>query len=123
MRSKAKEWGIDPNRIGMLGFSAGGNLTARAATNFDRRSYEPVDDTDKVSCRPDFGVLVYPGLVVQRDKPELMDDIRVSAETPPCQNVARWTSIFWWRRRNSPIDSGWLWRGEGGRQISSRSSR
>jgi acetyl esterase/lipase len=84
VRSRAKDWGIDPNRIGMLGFSAGGNLTARTATNFDKRAYEPIDAIDQVSCRPDFGVLVYSGLVARRDKPELMPDIRVSAETPPC---------------------------------------
>ena len=64
VRSKAKEWGIDPNRIGMLGFSAGGHLTAWAATNFDKRAYEPIDDVDKVGCRPDFGVCIYPGGVI-----------------------------------------------------------
>ena len=66
VRGKAKEWGIDPNRIGMLGFSAGGHLTAWAATNSDQRSYEPIDDVDKVSCRPDFAVLVYPGVPASR---------------------------------------------------------
>src|SRR5262249_20395631 len=60
VRSKAKEWGIDPKRIGMLGFSAGGHLTAATATNFDKRTYEAIDDTDRVSSRPDFAVLVYP---------------------------------------------------------------
>jgi len=61
VRSKAGEWGIDPKRIGMLGFSAGGHLTAAAATNFDKRAYEFLDDVDKVSCRPDFAVMIYPG--------------------------------------------------------------
>jgi acetyl esterase/lipase len=84
VRGKAKELGIDPNRIGMLGFSAGGHLTAAAATNFDKRAYEPLDDTDKVSCRPDFAVLIYPGYLVAKDKDELQPDIRVSKETPPC---------------------------------------
>jgi acetyl esterase/lipase len=84
VRSKAKELGIDPNRIGMLGFSAGGHLTAAAATNFDKRAYEPLDDTDKVSCRPDFAVLIYPGYLVAKDKDELQPDIRVSKDTPPC---------------------------------------
>jgi len=65
-RAKAKEWGIDPNRIGMLGFSAGGHLTAWAATNSDKRAYEPIDDADKVSCRPDFAVLIYPGGMVDK---------------------------------------------------------
>ncbi len=82
-RSKAKDWGIDPKRIGMLGFSAGGHLTAWTATNFDKRSYEPVDDIDKVSCRPDFAVLVYPAYLVAKDRDEMSPLIRVTKETPP----------------------------------------
>jgi acetyl esterase/lipase len=85
VRSKAKEWGTDPNRIGMLGFSAGGHLTAWAATNSDRRSYEPTDGADKASCRPDFAVIVYPGYLVEKGKPDQLNpDIRVSKDTPPC---------------------------------------
>jgi gluconolactonase len=84
-RSKAKEWGIDPHRIGMLGFSAGGHLTAWAATNSDKRSYEAVDEMDKASCRPDFAVLIYPGGVLNRDdRTQLAPEIRVSKDTPPC---------------------------------------
>jgi acetyl esterase/lipase len=83
VRGKAKEWGLDPKRIGILGFSAGGHLSAAAATNFDKRAYEPVDALDEVSCRPDFAVLLYPGYIVERDKPVLSPDIRVSPETPP----------------------------------------
>ncbi len=83
VRSKAKEWQIDPKRIGILGFSAGGHLSAWASTNFDKRAYETMDDTDKVSCRPDFAVLVYPGGVVPRGKEELAPEIRVSKECPP----------------------------------------
>lgn len=84
-RSKAAEWGIDPHRIGMLGFSAGGHLTAWAATNADRRSYPTVDVADSVSCRPDFAVLIYPGGMVDRTaKDRLAPEIRVSKDTPPC---------------------------------------
>ena len=84
VRSKAKEWGLDPAKIGMLGFSAGGHLTAWTATHSDQRSYEAVDDADKASCRPDFAVLVYPAYLVARDKPsELLPDIRVTKDTPP----------------------------------------
>src|SRR4029078_10190636 len=54
VRSKASEWGIHPERIGIVGFSAGGHLAIATATSFDKRTYEPVDDIDKVSCRPDF---------------------------------------------------------------------
>ncbi len=84
-RAKAKEWGIDPNRIGMLGFSAGGHLTAWAATNFDKRAYDAIDDNDKASCRPNFAVLIYPGGMVDRvTKDKLSAEIRVSKDTPPC---------------------------------------
>jgi acetyl esterase/lipase len=84
VRSKAKEWKIDPERIGMLGFSAGGHLTASAATHFDKRAYEPIDEVDHVSCRPDFAVLVYPAYLVDNKTKELKPDVRVSAKTPPC---------------------------------------
>jgi acetyl esterase/lipase len=83
VRSKANEWNIDPKRIGMLGFSAGGHLTAWTCTNFDKRSYEPIDDADKVSCRPDFAVLIYPAYLVKKDSDELAPEIRVTKETPP----------------------------------------
>jgi acetyl esterase/lipase len=84
-RARAKEWGIDPNRIGMLGFSAGGHLTAWAATNADKRAYPAADDIDKVSCRPDFAVLIYPGGLVDKvKKDQLAPEIRVSKDTPPC---------------------------------------
>jgi acetyl esterase/lipase len=82
VRSRAGDFGIDPKRIGMLGFSAGGHLTAWTETNFDKREYEPIDEIDKVSCRPDFAVVIYPGYLA-RDKDELAPEIRVSKETPP----------------------------------------
>ena len=84
VRSNAKVWDLDVKRIGMLGFSAGGHLTAHAATNFDKRAYEPIDEVDKVSCRPDFAVVIYPGGVVdKKNKEKLSPEIRVSKETPP----------------------------------------
>lgn len=83
VRSKAKEWNLDPKRIGILGFSAGGHLTASAATRFDKRVYDAQDDVDAVSCRPDFAVLVYPAYLLVRDKEELVSEIRVTKECPP----------------------------------------
>jgi acetyl esterase/lipase len=83
VRSKAKDWGIDPRRIGMLGFSAGGHLTAWTSTNFDKRSYEATDAADKESCRPDFTVLVYPAYLANKDRTGLVPEIRVTKETPP----------------------------------------
>src|SRR5437763_10109896 len=83
VRSKAKEWGIAPDRIGIVGFSAGGHLAIATATGFEKRTYEPVDDIDKVSCRPDFAVPVYSGYLKSEVKDELAAGVRVPADTPP----------------------------------------
>lgn len=83
VRSRAREWGIDPNRIGVLGFSAGGHLTAATATNGDRRAYEPVDEVDRTSSRPDFAILIYPAYLAPEGSADLSPEIRVTKETPP----------------------------------------
>lgn len=83
IRSKAKEWNIDPARIGMLGFSAGGHLTAAASTNYDKRAYERIDAVDDVSCRPDFAVVIYPGGIVAKGTTDISPEIRVTDKTPP----------------------------------------
>jgi acetyl esterase/lipase len=83
VRSKAAEWNLDPNRLGILGFSAGGHLAAAASTQFDRRTYETIDEIDKQHCRPDFAVLIYPGYLVEKDRDELAADLRVRKECPP----------------------------------------
>jgi len=80
VRKHADEWGIDAKRIGILGFSAGGHLSAAAATNFDRRQYDAIDDVDQIDCRPDFAVLVYPAYLTAGDG--LAAEIRVSDKTP-----------------------------------------
>ena len=61
VRFHAAEWHIDPHKIGVLGFSAGGHLAAAISNDFDRRLYAAVDQADRVSCRPDFAVAIYPG--------------------------------------------------------------
>lgn len=81
VRSKAADWGVDSDRIGILGFSAGGHLGAWASTNFDKRSYETIDEVDRVSCRPDFAVLIYPGGVVKQG--EMAPEITITKNTPP----------------------------------------
>ena len=83
VRSKAKEWGIAADRIGMVGFSAGGHLAIATATNFDKRSYQANDDIDAISCRPDFAVLVYSGYLKDKDKDELAPGMHVPKGTPP----------------------------------------
>jgi len=81
VRRHAMEWHIDPHRIGVLGFSAGGYLAAEISTNYQRRLYRPVDDADKESARPDFAVLVYPGHLATADN-SLNPNVPVSRETP-----------------------------------------
>jgi acetyl esterase/lipase len=84
VRHRAKEWGIDPMRIGVMGFSAGGHLSASLSTNFDARTYPPVDDADKESCRPDFAILIYPFyLTPDNDPAKLAPEIKVTDKTPP----------------------------------------
>ena len=83
VRSKAKEWGIAPDRIGIVGFSAGGHLAIATATSFEKRTYEPVDDIDKISCRPDFAIPVYSGYLKAKDKDELAPGLSVPKGTPP----------------------------------------
>ncbi len=81
VRSKAADWGIDPKRIGMIGFSAGGHLVGSTATNFEKRTYEPIDDVDKVSCRPDFGIMAYSGYFKVKDG--LSPTVHTPDKTPP----------------------------------------
>jgi len=83
VRSKAGQWGIDPKRIGMIGFSAGGHLALATATRFEKRTYEPMDAIDEVSCRPDFAVLCYPGYLKAKDTDELAPWLHIPAGTPP----------------------------------------
>jgi acetyl esterase/lipase len=83
VRGRAAEWAIDPKRIGMVGFSAGGHLALATATNFPKRLYEPIDAIDQVSCRPDFAVLCYSGYLKAKDKDEIRPDLLIPANTPP----------------------------------------
>jgi acetyl esterase/lipase len=84
VRFHAAEWHIDPHKIGVLGFSAGGHLSAAISTHFDQRLYPAVDAADKESCRPDFAVALYPGhLWISDEKFELNPDVPVTRRTPP----------------------------------------
>lgn len=84
VREHAAEWHIDPKRIGVLGFSAGAHLAAALSTHYDQRLYKPADAADKLSCRPDFAVIVYPGYLALPDKNfALNPDINPTAQTPP----------------------------------------
>lgn len=84
LRQHAKEWHIDPHKIGVVGFSAGGHLVASISNHFDRRIYPAIDAADKQSCRPDFAIALYPGhLWMDEKKFELNRDITVTRKTPP----------------------------------------
>jgi acetyl esterase/lipase len=94
-RFHAREWGIDPHKIGVVGFSAGGYLVA--ATSTLDRIYKPVDVIDRMSVRPDFGIALYPGhLWIDESKFELNPNVPVSAHTPPTLIV---------QNEDDPVDS------------------
>jgi acetyl esterase/lipase len=97
VRFHAAEYHIDPHKIGVLGFSAGGHLSAAISTHFDKRLYPPVDAADKESCRPDFAVAIYPGhLWIDGKKFELNPDVPVTRRTPP---------TFLLQAENDPVDN------------------
>jgi len=84
VRAHAAEWKIDPNRIGVLGFSAGAHLAAALSTHYDKRLYPPVDAADQLSCRPDFAFIIYPGYLADADQSYLDKlDLHPTEKTPP----------------------------------------
>ncbi len=101
VRANAKQWGVDPNRVGIIGFSAGGHLASTAGTHFDAGDANSADPIARVSSRPDFAILVYPvvtmsekNMVVLRrtclekdPSPELVklysNELQVTSNTPP----------------------------------------
>ncbi len=83
VRFHAADWHVDPHKIGVLGFSAGGHLVAAVSTHFDRRTYRAVDAADRQSCRPDFAVALYPGHLSYPRIWALNPEIRVTHDTPP----------------------------------------
>jgi acetyl esterase/lipase len=84
LRYRAAQWHIDPHRIGVLGFSAGGHMVVTTSTHFDKRLYPAVDAADSASCRPDFAIALYPGHLAIRGRLNAMNpDVRVTSRTPP----------------------------------------
>jgi acetyl esterase/lipase len=101
VRHHAAEWQIDPHKIGVLGFSAGGHLVAATSVHFAQRVYKSVDAADKESCRPDFAIAIYPGhLSMKAGTLELNPDIaaHLTAQTPP---------TFLLQNENDNVDSIW----------------
>lgn len=96
-RFHAAEWKIDPHKIGVIGFSAGGHMVAATSTLFDKRLYQAVDAADKESCRPDFAIACYPGHLWNDDEGfKLNPNVPVSAKTPP---------TFLLQAENDPVDN------------------
>ena len=101
VRSRAKEWNLDPNRIGIMGFSAGGHLATSAATHFDDGDPAAAEAVDRASCRPDFTIAIYPVVMMNEQthkgcmnnlfgkdpSPQLVErfsnEKQVTARTPP----------------------------------------
>jgi len=83
VRSKAAEWGLNASKLGVMGFSAGGSLSARAGTRYAAASYTRVDLLDSISCRPDFALLIYPAYLDKGEKRSLTPELLVDNKTPP----------------------------------------
>jgi acetyl esterase/lipase len=83
IRAGAEKWKLKPDRIGALGFSAGGSLTARISTNYDQNWYDPADKADRLSSRPDFAVLIYPAYLDLGKGGTLTPELKVNGQTPP----------------------------------------
>jgi acetyl esterase/lipase len=84
IRSRAAEWGIDPHRIGIVGFSAGGHLAVQTAINFEKRTYTPIDAIDEASTRPNFAIGCYSGYLKENNKDEVPAYIKIPVtNTPP----------------------------------------
>jgi acetyl esterase/lipase len=97
VRSQAKQWNINPNKIGVMGFSAGGHLVADVSTNYRKRAYSQTDDIDRTDCRPDFGIVMFPEHMTNHtSKPyELNKQLPVDGNTPP---------TFLLQAGNDPVD-------------------
>lgn len=83
VRGLRSQWGLDANRIGLMGFSAGGSLSARAGTRYGEAVYNPVDELDAISARPDFAILIYPAYLDQGPENTLTPELTVDQQTPP----------------------------------------
>lgn len=83
VRSRAAEWRLQPDKIGLMGFSAGGSLTARAATLYNVNAYTPFDKADSLSARPAFGILVYPAYLDKGENRTLTPELKPDSQTPP----------------------------------------
>ncbi|MBQ3387788.1 MAG: alpha/beta hydrolase [Thermoguttaceae bacterium] len=87
VRTHATEYGVDPNRIGIIGFSAGGHLASSAAVHFDRGNPNAPDPVERVSCRPDFAVLIYPVITMDSALTHMGTRSQLLGESPAEDDV------------------------------------
>jgi acetyl esterase/lipase len=83
VRQHAAKWNLDPARVGVMGFSAGGHLSACASTGFEETTYAEVDDADKQSCRPDFCILIYPAYLDNEKQDGVAPELHIAKDIPP----------------------------------------
>ena len=83
IRSNSDTYGVKYNKLGVMGFSAGGSLSARAATMASNKTYLPIDKTDSLSCRPDFALLIYPAYLDLGNNRSLTPELIVNQQTTP----------------------------------------
>jgi acetyl esterase/lipase len=83
VKNDCKKWNINPENVGVMGFSAGGSLSARASTLFNKKTYQAVDKADSLSCRPAFTMLIYPAYLDQGPDLTLTPELALSKEVPP----------------------------------------
>ena len=89
IRANAVNFNVDPTQLGIIGYSAGANLAARVSVNHAKRGYEPVDDNDKASCRPDWAMIIYPWALIEDSEKGAPPPLKLRAEfladrtTPP----------------------------------------
>ena len=82
VRDNSQKWNISSEKVGVMGFSAGGSLSARASTLFNKRTYPPVDKSDSLSCRPSFTMLIYPAYLDQGPDFTLTPELELSKDVP-----------------------------------------
>jgi len=127
VRYHAKEWNIDPKRVGIMGFSAGGHLAARMGAESDKKAYDGVDEIDKLDCRPDFCILIYPAYLENKGTLSLP----VSKRIPPtvmvqAEDDKRYvpgTKLYYEALQKAEVTSTFLLFKEGGHGFGMRASK
>ena len=83
VKNNASNYNINSNKIGVIGFSAGGSLSARAATNFNKKTYSKIDEIDNISSKPNFAMLIYPAYLDEGENRSLTPELTITEQTPP----------------------------------------